>query len=192
MEQKKKRTRVKDVNMANYLYKHSPLKNGVKIKNEDAPLSKYNKICSKIYLGNIQCAKDKDFFKNKNIKAVLNCSKDIPNYFYNNNKDIEYLRIPVDDSLKQVDFDKMFEFFPIATEFINKHVNLQKNNILIHCYAGRQRSAICVAAYLVKFEGMKPHKACKMILDKRPEAFHHGLSLNFDQSLQKFSKKLLK
>lgn len=183
------RKRVKDVNMAEYLLKHSPLKNGAKIVNEDKPLSKYNKIANRIYLGNIQSAKDKDFFKSKGIKAVLNCSKDIPNYNYKN-ENVEYLRIPVDDSLKQIDFDKMLEFFPSAVEFINKHVNIQKNNILIHCYAGRQRSAICLAAYLVKYNKMEPHKACRYILEKRPEAFHHGVSLNFDESLKKYSKKL--
>ena len=59
------------------------------------------------------------------------------------------MRIPVDDSLKQKDFDLMYQFMPAAVEFIHKHSNVQKGNILIHCYAGRQRSAICLAAFMV-------------------------------------------
>ena len=89
---------------------------------------------SKIYLGNIDASKDKDFFKDKKIKAVLNCSKDIANTFKNND-DIEYMRIPVDDSLKIVDYNKMYHYLPVAVEFIYKHAILQKNSILIHCYA---------------------------------------------------------
>jgi protein-tyrosine phosphatase len=82
----------------------------------------------------------------------------------------------------------MYEFMPAAVEFIHKHSNVQKGNILIHCYAGRQRSAICLAAFMVSKYKMTPAEACKMVLDKRPEAFHFGQSLNFDQTLNKYYK----
>lgn len=176
---------------ADYIRKHSPIKKGLKIADEDKPLTKYDKIISKIYLGNHQAAKDREFFNKKNIKAVLNCSKDIPNTFVCQ-KDIEYMRIPLDDSLKEVDFIKMYNFLPVMVEFIHKHAGLQKQNILIHCWAGRQRSAIGVAAYLVAYHNMKPAQACRYVMDKRPEAFHFGQSLNFDQALNEFYKDLKK
>lgn len=174
--------------LSDFVRKHSPLKAGLVVKDEDKPLSKYNKIIDRIYLGNYQAAKDRKFFKEKNIKAVLNCTKDIPNHFANN-REIEYLRIPVDDSLKERDFDLMYQFMPLIVEFIHKHVTILKQNIFIHCHAGRQRSIIAVAAYLVDKKGMTPHEACKFILEKRKEAFHFGESLNFDQALTKFYKK---
>lgn len=193
MPETKPRTRktTHRISAADLLRKHSPIKNGLKIKDEDKPLEPYTKIISKLYLGNYQAAKDPDFFKEKKIKAVLNCTKDIPNHFACK-KDIEYMRIPVDDSLRETDFKKMYEFFPVIVEFIHKHVVLQKNNILVHCYAGRQRSAISVAAYLVAKMGMTPADACKFIMDKRKEAFHFGLSLNFEDSLNKYYKDLQK
>jgi len=193
MPETKPRTRktTHRISAADLLRKHSPIKNGLKIKNEDKPLEPYTKIISKLYLGNYQAAKDPEFFKEKKIKAVLNCTKDIPNHFACK-KDIEYMRIPVDDSLRETDFKKMYEFFPVIVEFIHKHVVLQKNNILVHCYAGRQRSAISVAAYLVAKMGMTPAEACKYIMDKRKEAFHFGLSLNFEDSLNKYYKDLQK
>ena len=154
-------------------------------------LEKYTKILPKLYLGNFQAAKDPDFFKDKKIKAVLNCTKDIPNHFACK-KDIEYMRIPVDDSLKETDIKKMYNFLPVIVEFIHKHVNLQGNNIFVHCYAGRQRSAISVSAYLVAKLGMTPAEACKFVMDKRKEAFHFGLSLNFEDSLNKYYKDLQK
>ena len=173
------------VSLADYIRKHSPIKAGLRIPDEDKPLAKYDKIMNRLYLGNFQAAKDKEFFKKKNIRAVLNCSKDIPNHFHKD-KDIEYMRIPVDDSLKQKDYDLMLEFMPVIVAFIHKHIVTQKNNILIHCYAGRQRSAISVAVYLVDKYGLDPKEACKVVLDKRPEAFHFGKSLNFDQALNKY------
>jgi len=173
---------------------HSPMKNGhfkhSKNFNEDEPVTSYNKIMSKIYLGNIEASKDKDFFKDKNIKAVLNCSKDIPNTF--KNSDVEYMRIPVDDSLKVVDYNKMYHYLPAAVEFIYKHAVLQKQSILIHCYAGRQRSAICIAAFLVAYHNLTPYEACLYITKKRIEAFHFNLSLNFEQSLEEFYKDIKK
>lgn len=177
--------------LAEYIRQHSPIKAGLRIPDEDEPLAKYNKIIDRVYLGNFQAAKDKTFFKEKKIKAVLNCSKDIPNHF-SSNKTIEYMRIPVDDSLKEKDYDLMFEFMPCIVQFIHKHAIIQKNNILVHCWAGRQRSAISVAVYLVDKYGLTPHQACKLILDKRPEAFHFGKSLNFDQALNKYYRKYIK
>ena len=193
MPETKPRTRKTTHRMsaAELLRKHSPIKNGLKIKDEDKPLEKYSKIMSKIYLGNYQAAKDVEFFKDNKIKAVLNCTKDIPNHFHNK-KDIEYMRIPIDDSLKEIDIKKLYEFFPCIVEFIHKHAGIQKQNIFIHCYAGRQRSAGSVAAYLMAKYNMTPGEACKFIMDKRPEAFHFGLSLNFEDSLKKYHKDLQK
>jgi protein-tyrosine phosphatase len=193
-KQKRVRKITHKMTNAEFLRKHSPIKNGLTIKDEDKPLEKYSKIMPRIYLGNYQAAKDADFFKEKNIGAVLNCTKDIPNHFQakktKSGDFIEYMRIPVDDSLKEVDFEKMLNFLPSASEFIHKHADLQKHNIFIHCYAGRQRSCCAVASYLMKFYSMSPQVACKYILDKRKEAFHYGLSLNFEDSLDKFAKQL--
>lgn len=181
------------LSLAEYIRQHSPVKKGIQIKDDHEPFSKVDKIMKNLYLGNFQAAKDKNFFKSKKIKAVLNCTKsvDIPNHFANN-KDIEYMRIPVDDSLKEKDFSLMLLYMPSIVEFIHKHVTLQKHNILVHCYAGKQRSAISVAAYLVAKHNMTPHEACKLIIEKRPEAFHYGQSLNFDQALKKFYKNICK
>jgi protein-tyrosine phosphatase len=173
---------------------HSPIKNGhfkhSKNFNEDEPVTSYNKIMSKIYLGNIDASKDKDFFKDKNIKAVLNCSKDIPNTF--KNSDVEYMRIPVDDSLKVVDYNKMYHYLPMAADFIYKHAVLQKQPIFVHCYAGRQRSCATIAAFLMKYHNLTPYEACLFITKKRIEAFHFNLSLNFEQSLDEFYKDIKK
>ena len=178
--------------LSDHIYKHSPIKKGtVVVKNEDKPYKNYNKMMNKIYLGNINASKDKEFFAKKNIKAVLNCTKDIPNTFRSQD-DIEYMRIPIDDSLKEVDFEKALQFMPAAIEFIHKHAVLQNETVFIHCHAGRQRSIAMLVAYLINKLEMPLKQACKFVLQKRPEAFHFGLSLNFESSLEKYAKTLKK
>lgn len=173
------------------LYRHSPLKNGsIQVKNEDDTFKPYNQIQKHLWVGNYRTAKDKDFFKNNNITAVLNCTKDLPNSF-SDNKKIQYLRIPVDDSLKEIDYKKMYYYFPVIIEFLNKVINIEKQNVLVHCVMGRQRSIIAAAIFLVS-QGMEPEAALKYILQKRPEAFHFGLSFNFKKSFIKYSKYLEK
>jgi protein-tyrosine phosphatase len=148
-----------------------------------------SKILPRIYLGNYKIAKNKDFFAHKNIKAVLNCTKDLPNSM--NCNVVEYMRIPIDDSLRKVDFDKFYEFLPVITQFIHKHVDIQKNNILIHCHAGKARSAGALIGYLMEFRGINPYNSAKLILEKRHEAFFHGESVNFEKPLLKYYKQNL-
>ncbi len=175
---------------AELLKKHSPVKRGTK-RNEkitDSPIEHYTQIVKGLWVGNYKAAKDKDFLKKNNIKAVLNCTTDLPNTFCN--KNIEYMKIPVEDSLKDRDIQKMVEFLPSAVEFIHKHIDVQKHNILVHCWAGRQRSAISVSAYLVKYRGMTPSQAIKFVQHQRYEAFHGLESINFEESLVKYFKRL--
>lgn len=194
-DKKVKRTRkTSHLSMSDHIRKHSPIKKGIVIvKDEDKPLAKYNKIIDRIYLGNIQAAKDKDFFKDKKIKAVLNCTKDIPNYFKcQKDPEIEYMRIPIDDSLKEIDFQKAYEFMPAAVEFIYKHAVLQKENVFVHCFAGRQRSHAMIVAFLMKKLNMSPKKASLFVMEKRPEVMHYGLSYNFEDSVLKYYKDIQK
>lgn len=178
--------------LAEYIRRHSPVKRGIETNEDlDKTLARYNKIMSRIYVGNYEAAEDKNFIQEKNIKAILNCTKDFENKFCNN-RDIEYMRIPVNDNLRESDFKLMYKFFPVITEFIHKHADIQGNNILVHCAAGRQRSISAVVAYIMRFHGLNPHEACKLVLEKRPEAFHHGLSLNFDQALKWYYRDLQK
>lgn len=149
---------------------------------------KFSKITNRIFVGNSSAAKDKDFFTKHNIKAVLNCTTDVPNYF-RNATDIEYMRIPVEDSLKEKDYNLMTKYLPVAVEFVHKHADIQNNNILVHCWAGRQRSAIIVLAYLYTKKKKAIKDAKEMMIKKRPEVFHYGQSVNFDKSLKKFINK---
>lgn len=184
--------RVQNYKLSDEMRKHSPLKKGLVVKDEDKPYEDYSKMLPKIYVGNKNAAKSKAIMDSLKIKAVLNCSKikDIPNYHCDS--DVEYMRVPVDDSLEEKDFDKMFLLLPSAVEFIHKHVDILKQPIFIHCWAGRQRSICTLVCYLMEKRGLTPDEACKFVLSKRKEAFHYGLSVNFDQTINKYYKKIQK
>ena len=165
----------------------SPLNTGkITVVDECETLVPVNQITKRIWLGDYTTARNKAFFKENNIKAVLNCTKDIPNSF-KSDESIEYLRIPVDDSLQEVDFRKMYYYFPIIIEFLNKTVNIEKKNVFVHCVQGKARSCIALAVFFVS-QGMKPDDALELILKKRPDAFFFGTSLNFKKSFAKFIK----
>lgn len=135
----------------------------------------------------MRAAKDQSFFKNKGIKAVVNATPDVPHYFAND--EIEYMRINLNDSLKDEDFAKMLRYFPHAVSFIHKNLVIDNVPTLVHCHAGIQRSAGIVAAYLMMMKRVSLEQSIKYIMSRRPIAFFGGRSVNFLPSLKKFAEK---
>lgn len=148
-----------------------------------------DKIFDNLFLGNIDCARNLDFIKKNNIKYIFNISNGIPNYF-EYNKDIKYFNLFVADSLLENDINIMYKKLHEFVILLDKFIDFNDGNILVHCYAGRQRSAILIAAYLVYKYKMTPDEAYDYILDKRPEAFHYGKSYNFHKSLIQYYNDL--
>jgi len=142
-----------------------------------------SQILSNLWLGDIRIAKNKLFFNENNINIVINCSKDIP--FYSNYT--ENIRISVDDSLEDKDINLLYEYIPKAVEYINNNI-IESKNILVHCYAGKQRSASIVVAYLMKYGNMNLKDSILAICSKREIAFTPGI--NFKKTLIKYEKSL--
>ena len=74
---------------------------------------------------------------------------------------------------------------------IHKKV-LNKEPVLVHCSAGRQRSCAVVACYLIRFYNMTPLEAVDYIKSKRKVAFFGAI--NFSNTINQFyieQKKLL-
>lgn len=136
-------------------------------------------ILKNLWLGNMQAARDSDFIRENNIRFVLNCTKDIPNYHENEPWGPSYYRIPVDDSLMKKDFIVMTEYLFHVVPYLS--LMLAKGiTIFVHCYAGMQRSACVVAALLVRHQ-MPLYKAIEFIQKRRRIAFTP--QVNFIDSL---------
>jgi len=119
-----------------------------------------DKIISRLWLGDYRSALDIDFLLKNKINLIINCTSNTK-FFYettdlnllNSNtatklRKIETYRIPVNDSLLEADFLRMEKYFKIVIPLLLRKYTIENKNILVHCYAGKQRSAIVVAALL--------------------------------------------
>ncbi len=96
-----------------------------------------------LYLGNVYTAKDKRFLESKNIEYVLNCAVEVDV----NVGERKYLKLNFDDFNTNKNFYKEIDK---GMEFINEGV-LNNKPILIHCFAGINRSATTTIWYLSNY-----------------------------------------
>jgi len=110
---------------------------------------------------------------------VVNCSKDLP--FVS-----DYgVRIPIDDDLSDEAMHGLLCSLPSVLESID---GVLKNNgrVVVHCWAGQQRSAAVMAAYLMR-KGVSLDHAIKYIKTKKKDAFIN--SVNFMPALKIFENR---
>ena len=141
-----------------------------------------NEIITNLWLGNIRDSRNLEFINSVDI--VINCSKKIP--FLNNKK--KCIRIPVDDNLEKEEIMNMYRYYPKITEIM--HSYLIKNKIVfIHCYAGKQRSASIVVAYIMRYLGINLKNAIRLLESKRGIVFTP--LVNFENALLLFESDVL-
>lgn len=106
--------------------------------------------------------------KAENVKAVLTLNEDheleysIPKSEWLN-LGIDYLQVQIRDYVGVASLDQI----KTCVEFINKHRN-QNQTVYVHCKAGRYRSALIVACYLIQTKQMKPQEAIAFLKSIRP------------------------
>lgn len=151
-----------------------------------------------IWVGNYKSALDQKYLNENKIKVVVNCTPDYP---FTLDQTIDKIRIPVRDSQLEKDFLLMEYYFKFIIPYlITKYKSRQ--NILIHCYAGKQRSCILMAALLkslvdtklITIDSIPSHLKPKAqlfqiiqhIISKRPQAFTYGFKINFRPTYERF------
>ena len=138
-----------------------------------------------LYLGDRDSSVTTHFLKYRNIELVVNCTKTEP--FQKQLRSIECLRIPIDDKLDLADSKILLRELPMVIMKIDSYLQ-QGRNVLVHCFAGVQRSAATVAAYLMFKQHMTAKQAVQYIRSKRRVAFHPRV--NFQYTLDEFEKEL--
>ena len=138
-------------------------------------------IIPNLWLSNYKKALDKQFLIQKKINIIINCSKDIK--FINSSK-FKKIRIPVDDNLKDDQIELLYNYFDTTSKIIFEGFKQQKG-ILVHCYAGKQRSASVIAAFLMNFLNIDWREGIALIQSKKPSSFRPGI--NFASALQKYA-----
>lgn len=142
-----------------------------------------SEIVPNLWLGSIIIAKNNAFFQDHGIDIVVNCSTDIP-FFSNFTKNV---RVKVNDNEQLQEMNKMKQYLEVMGDFINRNLQNHKK-ILVHCYAGKQRSATIIAGYLMKYAEMSLEDAIASIQSKRASAFTP--KPNFLQSLEEYKEVL--
>lgn len=110
---------------------------------------------------------------------IVNCSRDLPMLSPRG------VRVPVDDLPE--DNQRMLSFFPQATQVIRERLR-SCDEVIVHCWAGQQRSAAVVAAYLIRYEHMSKDDAMRFVKRHKPDAFSSGAT--FDPALTTWAKSI--
>ena len=147
-----------------------------------------DEIIPRMWLGNVRASQDEDFIRRENIDVIFNCTKDLP-FLYEERQSTPFLnipkqyRVPVDDNLEEEEIRNLKLWSP---EIAHKLLTLynQGHTILVHCYAGMQRSAACVAIFLIALKHMSGQDAMKYIRSRRSVAFQPRA--NFGRSIEFF------
>lgn len=166
-------------------------------------------IIPNLWLGSYRSALNENFLLDNKIDLIINCTKNIPfisEIEHDKYKNIEYLRIPVNDSLLEKDFLLMQDYFKVILPYLYKKYIIEKKTILIHCREGKQRSAILTAAFLkILLDndqilltdtdskknnlGLNNYEQFNFIinyiLSKRPQAFTYGFRINFKKTYKR-------
>jgi hypothetical protein len=140
-------------------------------------------IVPRLWLGDREASLDSDFLKREGITTVFNCTKELP---FSPLIKRQY-RVPVDDNLRKEELDHMHAWAPEIVTKVLREYN-QGHTILIHCHAGKQRSAAVMAMTLLAKTRQSADAAMAYIQKRRPVAF--SPHANFDRSIRGFESDL--
>ena len=139
-------------------------------------------IIDNILLGNAYNARNYYELNEDNIGLIVNCSKNIPNYFEDY---FEYSRV----SVKDKNGEDILPYLDSAADTIHKFINLNPDKkILVHCYMGSSRSATVLIAYLIKYKKYRRRDALNFLKQKRDIV---NINLDFFKQLKDYEESLL-
>lgn len=139
-----------------------------------------------LWIGSKGNATSGTWMREHNIKFIVNVSRDIPTPFA---ASINTYRIPVDDSRSEN--ATIIKHWPITSAAIDD-VLAHGGSVLVHCYAGIQRSAATVTAYLMWKRCLTARDAMKLVNSRKGETFNWGKAATFDAALKAWEAELRK
>jgi len=139
-------------------------------------------IIDNIVLGNAYNARNFYELDEDNIGLIINCSRNIPNYFEDY---FSYSRV----SVKDKNGEDILPYLDKAADII--HTFIQSNpdkQILVHCFMGSSRSATVVIAYLIKYKKYSRRDALNFLKQKRDIV---NINIDFFKQLKDYEESLL-
>lgn len=123
-----------------------------------------DEILPNLWLGSFEDSQNKDFIMKNNINCIINCTLNKP--FINLKIEYKY-RIPIKDDKSLEEQYLLFNLLDEIINIITKHY-INQDRILVHCFAGKQRSVSCIVAFIAKYTQMDLNEIIKLIQKKRP------------------------
>lgn len=120
----------------------------------------YDEIIEYLYLGSASALNHSEKFS-----LIVNCTMDV---FIK--KPENTIRIPIRDEPYESNLFLQLLDETNVLQRINTSI-INKTPVLVHCYAGQQRSCALVACYLIKYKNMSAEEAINYIKQKRRIAF---------------------
>lgn len=133
-----------------------------------------------LWLGNRYASQDREWIQAKQINAIFNCTKDLP---FLHGIPLHMYRVPVDDNLQKEELRNLQHWSWEIVYKLSKE-RASGNRVLVHCFAGMQRSAAVVAMYLISQHRCTTDEAIAYIKQRRPVAFLGNV--NFYSSIKEF------
>lgn len=142
-------------------------------------------IVPRLWLGNRKAAASREFLQQNRITTVFNCTKDLPF----EPSVLRKYRVPVDDNLQASEIANMERWAP---EIVYKLVSEYNagHTILVHCYAGMQRSAAVVAMFLIVLSHKQVDDVVRYIRERRHIAFFPAI--NFEKAIRGFASDFMR
>ena len=137
-----------------------------------------------LWIGSKGNATSASWVRDHNIKFIVNVSRDIPTPFASA---INTYCIPVDDARDEN--GAIIKHWPITSAAIDDVLS-HGGGVLVHCYAGIQRSAATVTAYLMWKRCLTARDAMKLVNSKKGETFNWGQRATFWEALKKWEDEL--
>lgn len=136
-------------------------RNYLAIRAKSCNFQEYARVSDSLFIGSKCAVFDEHFLKTNNIKLIINVS----NYDYKNNYNILTLAVK---NIPDITYDTHEENAKYAQQLKdimrdiahNIHINTTiGNGVLVHCEMGMNRSALCIAIYLILYENKSAKEA---------------------------------
>ncbi|KAI6654024.1 hypothetical protein LOD99_2871 [Oopsacas minuta] len=116
---------------------------------------------NKLYYGGGYAADNLKELKAHKVTHIMNVADDVPNYHPN---EFTYINLRVRDMGQDEGISRVFDQ---AFEKLDEIMKQDDARVLVHCAAGRNRSATITIAYVMHRDGIQLDKALKMVTTKR-------------------------
>ncbi len=123
----------------------------------------WDRVDAHVILGALPFRRDATGMKSEGVTGVINMCEEYPG------PKVRYEQLGIEQLwLPTVDFNHPSEESVVqGAEFIERHAKAG-GTVYVHCKAGRARSATVVMWWFVRFRGLTPESAQRLLLDARP------------------------